>query len=145
MVSTTTIFKKRISELQDEISKHRQELGFLRKELRVLESALQKLPVQAPLSQVALSQQTQPTTIRSPWTGVPIVVQKTMTIGRAAKNVLRDYGEPMRVIDILDALRKAGHEEIKYPALNSTLLRLARKGKLSRPEKGFYAFENEII
>ena len=80
----------------------------------MLESALQKLPDQAPSSQATLSQEAHPTTVRSPWTGSPIVVQKTMTISRAAKNILRDYGEPMRVIDILAALHKAGHEEIKW-------------------------------
>jgi hypothetical protein len=68
-----------------------------------------------------------------------------MTLGRAAKNILRDYGEPMRVIDILAALHKAGHEEIKYPALNSILSRLARKGKLGHPEKGFYALGDEVV
>jgi hypothetical protein len=142
--STNAILEKRVSELQGEVSKLRQELGHRQKELNVLETALRKLPSEPPISQ-ALFQQGEPAPNLGLRTRGPIVFRKTVSIGHAARNILRDCGEPMRCLDILKALHAAGREEIRYESLNATLSKYARHGKLRRLELGVYALRDEVV
>ena len=139
MTATSAFLKRRVSVLKNEVSKLRQELGHRQKELNVLESALRRLPDQA-----SLSQQGQPAPNRGPWTGGPIVVRRTLTIASATRDILRDCGKPMRCPDILTALKGAGRK-ISYATLNSILSKQVRRGRLSRPEPGFYAYGDGVI
>jgi hypothetical protein len=69
----------------------------------------------------------------------PLEIMK-VSVPRAARAVLRQHGEPMRVTDILSALREGGRTDIAFRRLNGALYREFQKGRLTHPETGMYAY-----
>jgi len=93
--STNAILEKRISELKGEVLKLRLELDRRQKELNVLETALRKLPGEVRVSQTPFQQGESVPNLDLRTRGT-MVFRKTVTIGCAARNILRHCGEPMR-------------------------------------------------
>ena len=88
-ISTNLLLEKRISELKAEIAGLEHELHLRKKELTVMEGGRRRLVDQT--LHLAREPDRQISTKR------PIVVQsKSLSLARAARNILRERGQPMR-------------------------------------------------
>ena len=158
MVSTRAFLEQRLAELRQEIAEIEKQLKIKKKVAAVVQRALPKLPPQSELfpeedkrgselGQLLPQPETPQAEARRQKNDMDVALRALttlpMSIGRAAKRILRDSGRPMSPREILQCLHTAGRTDVKLESLTSVLGKMKRSGKVVHPEHGYYAIPED--